>query len=114
MVTVPGTTTQIDAMSTLDATIFTSDGKYTVANNTKCDASEDDPVDSGTWSLNADKNALTVDSSTEDPFTITNLVVGWRPYQRGHRGVFRTADQRNRDSKKEIATLRGRSRSPFT
>lgn len=57
-----------------DATIFTSDGKFTVANNTKCDADDDDTLDSGTWTLNSDKTSLTVTSTVDGPlFTITKL-----------------------------------------
>jgi len=58
-----------------DATIFATDNTYTVANNTKCDSSEATTVDSGTWSLNSDKTALTLDSSIDDPIIFTKLSV---------------------------------------
>ena len=81
LVTLPGTSTQIDILTNPqvagqipaceldDSTLFTSDGKYSVANNTKCDPTEDSTVDSGTWVLSSDKATLTLTSatSTTDP-----------------------------------------------
>jgi hypothetical protein len=58
-----------------DATIFTSDGKYTIANNTKCDPTEDTTVDSGSWTLNADKTTLTLSSTIGDPTVLTKFSV---------------------------------------
>jgi len=87
LLTLPGTSVQVDALKdpqfadffeacTLDdATIFTTDGKYTVANNTKCDPSDDTTLDSGTWALNSDKSSLTISSASDDPFTLTKLSV---------------------------------------
>ncbi len=57
-----------------DATIFTADGKFTVANNTKCDPDDPATLDSGTWALNSDKTQLTVTSTTDGPlFTLTKF-----------------------------------------
>jgi len=59
-----------------DATIFTADGKFTVANNTKCDPSEDAIYDSGTWTLNPDKTSLTITSTTDGVLlVVTSLSV---------------------------------------
>ena len=59
-----------------DAIIFASGGTYTVATNVKCDPSDPDTQDSGTWALNADKTTLTVISTSEGPLmTLTKLSV---------------------------------------
>lgn len=48
-----------------DAFMFASDGKYTVAENTKCDESDPTVADSGTWTLNSDKTILTITSTID-------------------------------------------------
>jgi len=88
MITVPGSTLEVNAMTTPpfsegyddacekdDATIFATDGKYTVANNTKCEDTEGDPVDTGTWTLSSDKTSLTIDSNDDVAFTVTKLAI---------------------------------------
>jgi len=59
-----------------DSYIFLADGNYSVANNTKCDPDETPIVDLGTWTLNADKTSLTIDSAGDDPVTFTKLSAG--------------------------------------
>jgi hypothetical protein len=75
LITVPGSTTQIDVLTDPDfadyyqpcnkddATIFKADKTYLVANNTKCDASEDATLDSGTWALSSDQKTITLTST---------------------------------------------------
>lgn len=87
LVNIPGTTTQVDLLTNplfsgqfatceLDeSTVFTSDGKYSVANNTKCDPLEDDVLDAGTWALNGDKTTLTMTSSIGDPVILTKFSI---------------------------------------
>jgi hypothetical protein len=87
LVTIPGTTTPVDVLTSSqfagqlaaceldDSTLFTSDGKYSVANNTKCDATEEAIVDTGTWTLNSDKTTLTMTSATDDPIVLTKFSI---------------------------------------
>lgn len=49
-----------------DALYFTADGKYTVRTNNKCDPSDPDVSDNGTWSLNDERTKLTVFSTDEN------------------------------------------------
>lgn len=59
-----------------DAIIFTADGKYTVATNTKCDPSDPATKDTGTWGLENNKTKIVVVSATDGPVvTLTNLSV---------------------------------------
>lgn len=53
-----------------DAVIFTSDGKYSVKTNTKCEESDPDVQDTGIWTLNADKTQLTITSTTDGPILV--------------------------------------------
>jgi hypothetical protein len=90
LVIVPGTTTQVDAMTTEgfsedfdeecerdNATIFKTDKSFTIANNTKCDSGEEDTLDAGIWSLSSDQTSLTIDSADEpgtgDAIILTNV-----------------------------------------
>jgi len=56
----------LDACEKDNALIFTSDGKFTIADNTTCEAGDPAIIESGTWSLNSDKTELTINSSDED------------------------------------------------
>lgn len=47
-----------------NATIFAADGKYSVANNTRCDDDEPATLGSGTWTLNSSKTTLSVAGDT--------------------------------------------------
>jgi hypothetical protein len=53
-----------------DSFIFTSDGKYTIANNELKCGSDGATVSTGTWSLNTDKTVLTV--TDPDGTTVIN------------------------------------------
>lgn len=52
-----------------DGLIFTADGKYTVKTNIKCDPSDPEIDDSGTWTLNEGEARLVMTS------TLTNKII---------------------------------------